>query len=188
MSGVAIGFLAGPPIGGALYSRFGFRGPFICGIIVSFIDLIGRLLILERKDALLWDFDPAAAVPAVAEVEQDDQGPVSAADASPADRPSPAPVPIKLSLAGVMVRLMRSSRAVVIITITFLYGWISIFLLKIPAECIYRIVYSAQEPTLPLHLQDVWGLDSAKVGLVYLAGVVPTLFCQSFSSWYLFPD
>ncbi|KAF9020372.1 MFS general substrate transporter [Hymenopellis radicata] len=49
ISGLTIGTLMGPPIGGALYSRFGFRGPFILGTIFAFIDLIGRVLIIERK-------------------------------------------------------------------------------------------------------------------------------------------
>lgn len=35
--------------------RFGFRGPFIFGIIVTAIELIGRLLIIERKEAIRWD-------------------------------------------------------------------------------------------------------------------------------------
>jgi MFS transporter, DHA1 family, solute carrier family 18 (vesicular amine transporter), member 1/2 len=39
------------------------------------------------------------------------------------------------------------------------------------------VVYSSQEPALPLHLQQIWGLNSAKVGQVYIAAVVPTLFC-----------
>ncbi|KAJ6604148.1 major facilitator superfamily domain-containing protein [Mycena vulgaris] len=170
MSGMAIGFLAGPPIGGALYGRFGFRGPFICGIIVSVIDLVGRLLIIERKDALRWDMDPAAAIPPVNGPELEDkkssEGAIASTDS--ASHPPPEPSDIKLSLAGVMVRLLRSSRAVVIITITFLYG----------------IIYSSQEPTLPLHLRDIWGLDSGKVGLVYLAGVVPTLFSSPLAGWY----
>ena len=53
-------FLVGPPVGGALYNTFGFRGPFIFAIIVTMIDFVGRLLIIERKDALPWGIDPAA--------------------------------------------------------------------------------------------------------------------------------
>lgn len=45
-------------MGGALYSRFGFRGPFIFGLAVTFLDFIGRIIIIERKDAILWDKDP----------------------------------------------------------------------------------------------------------------------------------
>ncbi|KAJ7275547.1 major facilitator superfamily domain-containing protein [Mycena haematopus] len=152
MIGMSVGSLAGPPIGGALYSRFGYRGPFICGIIVTVFDLIGRLLIIERKDALRWNIDPAAAPTA------DDEEKTAEA-LPPAQR---------LSLAGVIIKLFTLPRAVVAITVIFLYG----------------IVYSAQEPTLPLHLQDVWGLNSSKVGLVYLAGVVPTFFSAPLSGWY----
>ncbi|KAJ6569655.1 MFS general substrate transporter [Mycena capillaripes] len=169
MSGMAIGFLAGPPIGGALYGRFGFRGPFICGIIVSFVDLIGRLLIIERKDALRWNIDPAAAMPSVNEAQVDEEksgeGPNGVRNPAPPTQP---PAIIRLSLVGVIARLFRSSRAVVVIIITFLYG----------------IIYSTQEPTLPLHLQAIWGLNSSKVGLVYLAGVVPTLFSAPLAGWY----
>ncbi|KAJ7139595.1 major facilitator superfamily domain-containing protein [Mycena epipterygia] len=165
MSGMAIGFLAGPPLGGALYNRFGFRGPFICGIIVAVVDLIGRLLIIERKDALRWNVDPAAvSTPAnETDLEKSDEGPTAPTEPVPQQYQ-----PIRLSLVGVMARLFKSSRATAIITITFLYG----------------IIYSAQEPTLPLHLQSIWGLNSAKVGLVYLAAVVPTLFSAPLAGWY----
>lgn len=47
-------------MGGALYSRFGYRGPFIFSICATFIDLIGRLVLIERKDAVLWGVDPAS--------------------------------------------------------------------------------------------------------------------------------
>ncbi|KAJ7226014.1 MFS general substrate transporter [Mycena pura] len=173
MSGMSIGFLAGPPIGGALYARFGFRGPFICGIVVSFVDLVGRLLIIERKEALRWNLDPAAVVVPVDQVEH-----------GPADEKSPGDtvadgnliLPVlpshpdrnNVSFVAVIARLFKSSRATVVILVTLLYG----------------IIYSAQEPTLPLHLQAVWGLDSRKVGLVYIAGVVPTLFSAPITGVY----
>ncbi|KAJ7693559.1 MFS general substrate transporter [Mycena rosella] len=171
MSGFAIGSVAGPPIGGALYTRFGFRGPFICGIIFSVVDLIGRFLIIERKDALLWGIDPAITPVNETKLEESKlgEGQIAPPLTYNGNQGPPAePVVTKLSLAGVMIRLLKSRRAVVIITIIFLYG----------------IIYSAQEPTLPLHLQDRWGLDSGKVGLVYIAGVVPTLFSSPLAGWY----
>jgi len=173
MSGMSIGFLAGPPIGGALYARFGFRGPFICGIVVSFVDLVGRLLIIERKEALRWNLDPAAVI---APVDQVEHGPAD--EKSPGDTVADGnlilpvlpshPDRNNVSFVAVIVRLFKSSRATVVILVTLLYG----------------IIYSAQEPTLPLHLQAVWGLDSRKVGLVYIAGVVPTLFSAPITGVY----
>lgn len=37
---------------------------------------------------------------------------------------------------------------------------------------------SMQEPSLPLHLQSVWGYNSDQVGLVYMAALVPALICE----------
>jgi len=34
------------------------------------------------------------------------------------------------------------------------------------------------EPTLPLRLQDVYGFGSLQVGIVYVATVIPSLFCE----------
>lgn len=52
--------LVGSPAGGALYTRFGFRAPFIFGEICAFVDLGLRLLIIERDVALKWGHDPSA--------------------------------------------------------------------------------------------------------------------------------
>jgi DHA1 family solute carrier family 18 vesicular amine transporter 1/2 len=54
--------LVGPPVGGALFNRFGIRGPCIFGITVISVDLIGRLLLIERKEALALGFDPASSI------------------------------------------------------------------------------------------------------------------------------
>ena len=43
-----------------MYNVFGFRGPFVFAIIVTMVDFVGRLLIIERKDALSWGIDPSA--------------------------------------------------------------------------------------------------------------------------------
>lgn len=44
-----------------------------------------------------------------------------------------------------------------------------------------RFAFAALDATLPLRVQAVWSLDSAKVGLVYLASIVPTVVCELFS-------
>lgn len=51
--------MVGTPVGGSLYARFGFRAPFIFGEICTAVDLILRLLIIERDAALTWGYDPA---------------------------------------------------------------------------------------------------------------------------------
>jgi hypothetical protein len=58
MAGITVGLLLGAPVGGALYGTLGYRAPFIFGIIVTVLDLVGRLLIIERKNALKYGWDP----------------------------------------------------------------------------------------------------------------------------------
>jgi len=31
---------------------------------------------------------------------------------------------------------------------------------------------------MPLHTQEVWGLNSTKVGLVFIAAIIPTMICR----------
>lgn len=50
----------GTPVGGALYARFGIRAPFMFAICCTIIDLAGRFLVVERKEAALWGIYPAA--------------------------------------------------------------------------------------------------------------------------------
>lgn len=41
-----------------------------------------------------------------------------------------------------------------------------------------RITFVASDVTIPLHMQEVWGLNSTKVGLVFIAAIVPTTICK----------
>jgi hypothetical protein len=66
--------LVGPPVGGALFNRFGIRGPCIFGIMVISVDLIGRLLLIERREALALGFDPAASISASSDHASDSAG------------------------------------------------------------------------------------------------------------------
>lgn len=182
MSGLSLGMLLGPPIGGALYSRFGFRAPFVFTIIITVVDLIGRLLLIERKDALKYGHDPAEVS---AKVEEEHHrahaiGKKSCLEVSLIAQPSehevtrelapppPTLVAPRLSNFKVVLKLARSSRALVSLMSTLIYG----------------LVYTSQEPTLPLHLQQIWRLNSSKVGLVFIAAVVPTLFSSPIAGYF----
>ncbi|EGO02763.1 hypothetical protein SERLA73DRAFT_176125 [Serpula lacrymans var. lacrymans S7.3] len=194
--GLSVGLLVGSPAGGILYSRWGFRAPFIFGEICTAVDLIGRLLIIERKEAMVWGVDPAAdPLPN----EEDPHGPQlrdatqETSPSQPSDfdsdvdglspktpsevelnttgqvRPSiPASGHKPLPMLTVIARLSQSPRALAALGMALVYG----------------IVNSSQEPSLPLHLQAIWGFDSYKVGLVYLAAVVPALVSSPLAGYY----
>ncbi|KAF9535749.1 major facilitator superfamily domain-containing protein [Crepidotus variabilis] len=179
MAGVSVGVTIGPPVGGSLYPRFGFRGPFIFGIICTLIDLVFRLLVVERKVAVRWGYDPAAF-----ENVRKDQPPTASLgheDATTketigdperielgrrasgsAQEPQVGPLTGSKPLGFLVVIpcLLKDSRTLVALLIAFVYG----------------ILFSSQEPALPLHLSKVWKLDSGRIGLVFLASVIPTIF------------
>lgn len=54
MMGLTVGFLLGPPVGGALNDKLGYRAPFVLGMIVCILDLMGRFLTIEKHDAARW--------------------------------------------------------------------------------------------------------------------------------------
>ncbi len=116
-------FLIGPPVGGALYTRFGFRGPCIFGIITAFLDLVARLIVIERKDALMWGYDPLALP---------DQGPESNANDTEAapnqlqvqEVPETKEAP-SAPLFVVIIKLAKSSRAITASLLAFVYASVS---------------------------------------------------------------
>jgi hypothetical protein len=50
---------------------------------------------------------------------------------------------------------------------------------KINTLYMYRVLYSFQEPTLPVYLQRTWGLNSSQVGLVFFGAALPATLGQS---------
>ncbi|XP_006454567.1 hypothetical protein AGABI2DRAFT_214792, partial [Agaricus bisporus var. bisporus H97] len=189
MAGLSFGLVLAPPIGGVLYSRFGFRGPFVFALSAAFLDGVSRFIVIEPKEAMKWIPVPIlrsenAELPDEA-VQPDSksgaEGKVQEIDREP-DGPSPGSlrsgernplagieqvVEKPLPLLQVIVKLSRSSRALVALAISLVYG----------------LVYSCQEPPLPLHLQSVWGLDAHQVGILLLALSVPMVFSSPLTGW-----
>jgi DHA1 family solute carrier family 18 vesicular amine transporter 1/2 len=202
--GLTIGNLVGPPVGGALYQRFGFRAPFIFGIIFAGIDLVARLLLVERHEAIRWGVDPMdisagdrnmspEAASEVTASERTEKPPMTGSNSAPHQRNGDSPVggseaQIKVEIEEelregdqtekeskprvtvlphiVLLKLMKSPRATVCIVVSLVWG----------------LVWIAQETTVVLHMNRVWGLDPDQAGIAFIAAVVPTVFCQS---WWL---
>jgi len=211
--GLTIGSLLGPPVAGVLYKRWGFRAPFIFGIIVTGIDLIARLLLIERHEAMRWGVDPMEI--AARSKEEDPEVTPEVTAVERAEQPSaPVPQPAVQEVANdstvgegeggantqveekaeegnqtekqpqeskqsrvtvlphiALLRLMKSPRAGVCIILTFSWG----------------LGWAGQEAALVLHMQNVWGLDPHQAGTAFIAAIVPTIFCESRTSFPL-PD
>ncbi|KAF8319459.1 MFS general substrate transporter [Clavulina sp. PMI_390] len=73
MTGVTIGFSAGPPLGGLLYQKLGFRAPFVFCLCLTALDFIGRIIVIEPRDVRQWteaDAEALSQTGNVADVEK----------------------------------------------------------------------------------------------------------------------
>ncbi len=52
---------------------------------------------------------------------------------------------------------------------------------RTPSDLPCSVLAGLQDTILSLRLNDVWGLDSSKIGLVMLAAVIPTIFGEFLS-------
>ncbi|EKM60730.1 uncharacterized protein PHACADRAFT_133462 [Phanerochaete carnosa HHB-10118-sp] len=190
MTGLSLGSLIGPLAGGLLYHRFGFHGPGILAVILAAVDLVGRLLIIERKDALKYGVDPAAEPePDDSEQTAQQENPVPETRAeddksATGERAMQLPDRPQLSLIAVVRKLATSKRALTVMFGSAIYGRVQTSVSPIiHADLDRSVAYASQEPALPLHLQAVWNFDSSRVGLIYLGGVIPTLISSPLSGW-----
>lgn len=119
-------------VGGVLYNRFGVRGPGILAIIVTAIDLVGRLLIIERKHAILYGVDPADDSSAEADTILEQAADTSATETTKREENTSQephktevtqpPSRTQLSLLGVVKKLATSPRALTVMFCTLIYG------------------------------------------------------------------
>lgn len=126
--------MVGPAVGGVLYTTFGFRGPFIFGISAAFLDLVARLMVIERKEAILWNHDPAASTVSTSVVSEGaSTQPVTAPSdtekgeehttTAPQDQHDDVVSKVKhLTLLEVLGKLIRSKRADIAFVITLIYA------------------------------------------------------------------
>ena len=208
--GLTIGSLVGPPVAGALYKRWGFKAPFIFGIIVTGIDLLARLLLIERHEAMRWGMDPMAI--AASSKEKDPEAASGVTVVEKAEQPSVVPdhQPTVQALVNdptvvggegstnvegnqTEERPERSKSH------TTLLPHIALFRLMKSSRAAVCIIltllwgmgWAGQEAAIVLHLKKVWGLDPHGSGIAFIAAVIPTVFCESgpsFSNHATYPD
>lgn len=170
LAGFSLGLLIGPTIGGVLYERFGYNGPLLFGIIGSSIDLIFRLFIIERKEALKWGIDPASEknLPP-ADTEEKAADPLAPADTlvHAAVQNTDNTPKQELPFLKVVIKLCQSIRALAAFFLTLHQAF----------------VFTSMEPAIPLHTNAVWGLNPTQVGLLFLALSLPTLIANPLSGY-----
>ncbi len=174
-----MGAFMAPPIGGALYKRMGWHAPFIFLIIVLSVDTIARLFIIEVKDVKRLRARQAAAARVLAAeghpeeaaaLERITTGPKTEAEKQIAGLEEKAEEDekiVELSAWGVLKALISLPRGVVAFFQFFVFGFI----------------IGAFDATLAIRVESVWGKDADFVGLIYLAGGVPSFFIGPLAGW-----
>ncbi|KAF9243771.1 MFS general substrate transporter [Melanogaster broomeanus] len=197
MAGLSVGLLVGTPAGGALYTRFGFRAPFIFGEICTAVDLILRFLIIERDEAMKWGHDPSIGsqpdpmvdLEALSLPQQASGAIVASGSNLPQSKTTPEETSILTEPKPVITGDLRPStghssstsdipplrKPLPLLSVISRLGQSPRAVVALIMALIYGTVNSMLEPSLPLRLQAVWGYNSDQVGLVYMAALGPAL-------------
>ncbi|KAL4265134.1 Major Facilitator Superfamily Vesicular Transporter [Pleurotus pulmonarius] len=172
MMGFSLGIILGPPLGGLLYDRFGFRGPFVLGIAVAFFDLICRLLIVEPKSKSLTCMGPINATTTSSQpVPITESTIVSVVQIT--NDPKRARPPFQWHLAQSKPSMLTQKLAKAPRTLSALFVMVT-----------NGLASGTIEPALPLRLQDIWDLNSTHAGVVFIGGLAPSLLSSPISDIY----
>ncbi|KZP00783.1 MFS general substrate transporter [Calocera viscosa TUFC12733] len=163
--GLSVGSVAGPPIGGALYAKYGFYAPFYFGIALAVLDLLTRLLVIEPQDARKWLEDEEQH--GDPESQPTSEG---ASEEKQLEVVAPAPEGATILVAAPAIAEQKSPRPILEM-LSHRLTWVGAFNMVA-----YGMVGPSLNATLPLRLWDVFGFDSTFVGLIYIAIVVPSCF------------
>lgn len=195
--GLTVGSLIGPPVAGTLYKRWGFRIPFIFGIIITCIHLVARLLLIERHEAMRWGVDPMAI--AARDQEKDPEAASGVTAVEMAERSSiPDPQPAVQELPTIdegeegavegtaregdqTENQSQESRSHVTLLphiVLFKLMRSSRAAVCIILQLVWGLGWAGQETAVVLHLNKVWGLNPHGAGTAFIAAVVPTIFCE----------
>ncbi|KAM0792095.1 hypothetical protein ACM66B_004799 [Microbotryomycetes sp. NB124-2] len=184
MSGYSAGQTIGPPIGGVLYDRLGYRAPFIFSLILIAIDAILRMLVIEKHVALKWiraghdipGFESPYGLP-TALTTATETTVVETACSSTVDhkqqQPAIAPVSkkddqrAKTTWKGVLF-LVTDMRPVSCLLYIFIEG---------------IAIGGLVESGMTLKLEDHYGLSSLGAGLAFIGLVVPTILASPIAGY-----
>ncbi|KAG0153696.1 hypothetical protein PDIDSM_2350 [Penicillium digitatum] len=162
---ISVGTLAGPLLGGVVYENGGYYAVF--GLAFAFIalDVILRLLLIERRHAIKWLAPDMTPLPVSGDQssakrsEKTSEPPIPPTNGSEPSESQP-PFPPSRSAFGRVAILLSSPRLVVSV-----WGYF-----------ILSIVLTSFDSVLPLFVQGTFGWQQSGQGLIFISLMVPHVF------------
>lgn len=190
MIGFSIGQLIGPPVGGVLYERLGYEAPFVFGLILVAIDMLLRLLIVEKHVALKYieaglidipnfeapnlllgaakeKFTKAEGADKDHAADEAAQGVTSdkadSRDDEKSKKDENAP-----NAWHALLKMCTTWRPLTLFLLTALNG---------------VTLGGLLDSGMTLNLEEVYGLNSLGAGLCFFALIIPTIFASPLAGW-----
>ncbi|KAJ3382496.1 hypothetical protein HDU84_004246 [Entophlyctis sp. JEL0112] len=162
-SGLALGQLVGPPVGGALFDA-GKYYPFVFTALLVAVDFIGRLLIIDKPKHA-----PAESVPVhQADLDSTAIELIVATDRSPTESVPKSTVVVEQNPSEFSIRSLFKMRELLVLCGLCL---------------ILAVVLTQLEPTVPLYINALYGYNSAQIGALFLAFVLPNITGGMLGGW-----
>ncbi|KAL8834963.1 MAG: hypothetical protein Q9176_007191 [Flavoplaca citrina] len=172
---ISIGELAAPVLGGVVYKKAGYPGVFGIGLTILAIDFIMRLLLIEKKTAAKWEKQDNGTEDYT---NRQDDGTATGEDG---DDNEEEPLLRKKEEDNYKV---PDGQSKVVRSFPILY------ILKDPRLLVALLLAFNQatllatyDATIPTEAEELFGFDSLKSGLLFIALVLPYLLLGPVAGW-----
>ncbi|KAL1999019.1 hypothetical protein VTN02DRAFT_5175 [Thermoascus thermophilus] len=167
MSSMSLGIISGPMTGGIIFAKFGYVAVFIIPIVLTIVDTILRLLVIERgaeKDTKTPSNPPTDAV---AQQRQDAPTTAGPSENTPLLSSASRSNEEESETTPMLFQLLAHPRMIVALFATM----------------VGAVVITSFESTLPLFVTQQFHWDSMGAGLIFLAFSLPTLSGSLIGDW-----
>lgn len=165
---MSVSVLVGPLLGGVVYDKAGYYAVFTMAFGLIGVDIVLRILLVEKKIARQWDVEPSET--AFQEPSKDEKLPVPATDEPAISAPQQPVAPEGLPTVVPGERSPGTKHPILLLLtsrrlLAALYTTLS-----------YAILMTAWDAVLPLRVHDLFGWSSLGAGLIFLPLILPSTY------------
>lgn len=173
---ISIGELAAPVLGGVVYKQAGYGGVFGLGFAILAVDFIMRILIIEKKTAAKYESgEEGDSTNGHASQEQDGE----VEDEHEDNEEDPLLQKAEEDGYKVPPGQPRAIRSFPILYCLKDPGLLTALLLAF----VQATTLATFDATIPTEAQDLFGFDSLKAGLIFIALILPYLILGPIAGW-----